>query len=77
MRLIKYPGDLPKEIDGVGSAKIDFNNRVCIFSIATINRNPVLILVKEIYSNLTPPLVSARIGKKHLTKFYFGGIMKI
>ena len=54
MRLIKYPGNLPKKIDGVGSAKIDFNNLVCIFFIATINRNLVLILVKEIYSNLTP-----------------------
>ena len=73
MRLIKYKisRDLPKKIDSVESAKIDFNNRVCIFPIDTINRNPVLILVKEIYSNLPPPLVSARIGKKHLTKFYF------
>ena len=42
MRLIKYKisrGSTYKT-DGVGSAKIDFNNRVCIFPIATINRNP-------------------------------------
>ena len=47
MRLIKYPGDLSKKIDGVGSTKINFNNCICIFSISTINRNPVLFLAND------------------------------